>query len=130
MGFTVGPVPSRPGLLLDPGEQEPEPGFQSRTFNHLVRTRLAIVTQFGQADRIISALLLGPIGCFAGVGKPISEDASGKLQPLIADGVSRLFADPQITQFYVPGLRSDPRGSAFHMLRVLKDRPAHEFFIF
>lgn len=127
--FLTDSPPERPGFILDPG-QAPPTGFQSHAFNHLVRARLAVVRQFGQADRIISATLLGALGCFAGKGKPISEDPSGQLRPLIGDGVSTLFADPEITQFYIPGLRSDPKGSVSHLLVILKDRPAHEFFIF
>jgi hypothetical protein len=135
--FLVAPKtrPARSGFVLDPSDAGGGPsGFDSYGQNALVRTRLAVVHQFGQADRILEAVLTADLGCFTGKGKPISEDpVTGSLAPLITDSVTTWFADADVMQLFIPGLRNASGGRstvASDAMRIVKDRPAHEFFVF
>ncbi|CAA9279167.1 MAG: hypothetical protein AVDCRST_MAG27-3885 [uncultured Craurococcus sp.] len=135
--FLVAPTggAARSGFVIDPSDAGTgASGFDSFGQNALVRTRLAVVHQFGQADRILEVVLTADLGCFTGKGKPISEDpVTGALVPLITEGVTTWFADPDVMQLYIPGLRTASGGRstvAIEAMRIVKDRPAHEFFIF
>ncbi len=104
-------------------------------FNKLVRTRMALLSQFGQADRIIEAKLRRPLGAFAGTGQVIVEDsATGEIKPLITAGSTLWVPDAKVTQYFIPGLRGTGGAWASHTydeaVQILSDFPAREFFLY